>query len=99
MFNKSSGLKKETTTEIRKYFKYFLGGPVNLPINTGDMSSSSGPGRFHMPRATKPSCSKAHMLQLLEPALSLKPVLGGKRSHHNENPRHHKERTAPACHN
>ena len=33
-----------------------LGGPMikNLPCNAGDMGSIPGPGRSHMPGATKP---------------------------------------------
>ena len=34
----------------------FPGDPVvkNLPANAGNMGSIPAPGRFHMPRATKP---------------------------------------------
>ena len=36
----------------------FPGGTVvkNPPANAGDTGSSSGPGRSHMPQATKPVC-------------------------------------------
>ena len=42
---------------LRNYFKIFLGespgGAVvkNPPANAGDMGSSPGPGRSHMPRS------------------------------------------------
>ena len=77
----------------------------NLPANAGDMGSSPGPGRSHMPRsneACEPQllslCSRAGVPQPLnlhattaEPA-HLKPMLCNKRSHHKEKPaRHNKE--------
>ena len=36
-----------------KLFRDFPGGTVvkNLPVNAGDMGSSPGPGRSHMPRS------------------------------------------------
>ena len=36
----------------------FPGGPLvkNLPANAGDTGSILGPGRYHMPRASKPVC-------------------------------------------
>ena len=72
----------------------------NLPANTGDTGSSSGPGRSHMlqsnearapqllsllSRACEPQL--AHMPQLLKPAL-LEPMLHNRRSHHNKKPMH-----------
>ena len=64
-----------------------LGGTVvkNPPANAGDMGSSPGPGRSHMPQS-----NKAHAPPLLKP-VSLEPVLRNKRSHRNEKPAHHKE--------
>ena len=36
-----------------KQKQHFLGGPVieNLPVNSGDTGSISGPGRFHIPQS------------------------------------------------
>ena len=41
---------------LKTYHQGFPGGAVveNLPANAGDTGSSPGPGRSHMPRATKP---------------------------------------------
>ena len=41
--------------EYYSAIKDFPGGAVvkNLPANAGDMGSSPGPGRFHMPRINK----------------------------------------------
>ena len=65
----------------------FPGGAVvkNPPASAGDMGSSPGPGRSHMPRS-----NEARVPQLLKPA-SLEPVLCNKRSHCNEKPTHHNE--------
>ena len=54
----------------------------NPSTNAGDMGSSPGLGRSHMPRSlcattTEPAC--------------LEPVLHNKRSHGNEKPTHHNE--------
>ena len=72
--------------EVRRSARDFPGGAVvkNPPANAGDMGSSPGPGRSHMPRS-----NKAHAPQLLNPA-RLQPVLH-KRSHRNEKPAHHNE--------
>ena len=54
----------------------FPGGTVveNLPANAGDMGSSPGPGRSHMPRSNQARApqllslhSRAHKPQLLSP--------------------------------
>ena len=54
----------------------FPGGAVvkNPPANVGDMGSSPGPGRSHVPRSNKARapqllslCSRACELQLLKP--------------------------------
>ena len=52
-------LDKEYNLKKKKEYNFwgFPGGAVvkNLPANAGDMDSSPGPGRSHMPcRATKP---------------------------------------------
>lgn len=49
--------------------------------NVGDMGSTPGPRRFHMPWATKPLSHIywAHMLQQLKP-MHLEPVISNKRS-------------------
>ena len=67
-------------------YQDFPGGPVvkNLPTNAEDMSSITGPGRFHMLWATKP-VHRGYRVHALEP------MLGNKRSHHNEKPPHCKE--------
>ena len=69
----------------------------NLPASAGDMGSSPGPGRSHMPwgnRARVPQLlslrSRALEPQLLKP-MSLEPVLYNKRSHRNEKPAHRSE--------
>ena len=66
----------------------------NPPANVGDMGSSPGPERYHMPwsnYAHVPQllslCSRALEPQLLKPA-RLEPVLRNKRSHCNEKPAH-----------
>ena len=61
----------------------------NLPSNAGDTNSIPGPGRFHMPWATK-----AHGSQLLKPML-LALVLSNKRSYHNEKTLHRNEEEPP----
>ena len=66
----------------------------NPPANAGDMGSSPGQGRSHMPWSNK-ACvpqllnlrSKAREPQLLKPA-RLEPVVCNKRRHHNEKPVH-----------
>ena len=76
----------------------FPGGTVvkNPPANAEDTGSIPGPGRSHMPRATKPmhhnhwDCFRAREPQLLKP-LGLEPGLCNKRSHRNEKPTYHKE--------
>ena len=44
-------VKEEIRREIKKYSGDFPGGVVveNPPANSGDMGSSPGLGRFHMP--------------------------------------------------
>ena len=60
-----------------KLVKGFLGGGVvkNPPANTGDMGSSPGPGRSHMPRSNEARVpqllslrSRAREPQLLKPS-------------------------------
>ena len=67
------------------------------PANAGDMGSSPGPGRSHMPPSNKAHVpqllilhSTAHEPQLLKPT-RLEPVLHNKRSHHNKKPVHRNE--------
>ena len=69
----------------------FPGGAVveNLPANAGDMGSSLGLGRSHMPQR-----SWAHEPQLLS-LRSLKPVLRKKRGRDSERPAHHDEEWPP----
>ena len=69
----------------------------NPPANAGDMGSSPGPGRSHMPQSNwaltsqlLSLCSRAHEPQLLKPA-RLEPTLCNKRSHRNEKPVHRNE--------
>ena len=69
----------------------------NPPANAGDMGSSPGPGRSHMPwsnKAHEPQllslCSRAHVPQLLKP-VRLEPILHNKRNHLNEKPTHRNE--------
>ena len=61
---------------IKKWWRDFPGGAVvkNPPANAGDMGSSSGPGRSHMPRSNQAGapqllslCSRAREPQLLSP--------------------------------
>ena len=68
-------------------FRGFPSGAVveNLPANAGDMGSSPGLGRSHMPQS-----DWARAPQLLKPEC-LEPVLHNKRSHRNEKPAHCKE--------
>ena len=70
----------------------FPGGAVvkTPPANAGDTGSSSGPGRFHVPRSNQARApqllslrSRACEPQLLKPAC-LEPVFHNKRSHRNE---------------
>ena len=77
----------------------FPGGTAvrNPPANAGDMGSSPGLGRSHMPWsnwARAPQllslCSRAREPQLLKPTC-LEPVLHNKRSHRNEKPVHRNE--------
>ena len=74
----------------------FPGGAVvkNPPANAGDMGSSPGPRRSHMPwsnEARAPQLlslrSTAREPQLLKP-VRLEPVLHNKRSHRSEKPAH-----------
>ena len=69
----------------------FPGGPVdkNLPANAEDMGSIPSLGRFHM--RWNNSARAPHLLS----PLILKPVLHNQRSHHNEQPEHHKEEELP----
>ena len=75
------------TTKLKKAKRDFPGGTVaeNPPANAGDMGSSPGPGRSHMPRS-----SYTRAPQLLSPQL-LEPVLRDKRSHCSEKPVHRNE--------
>ena len=45
--------KKKQTTQFKRNGQVFPGGAVveNPPANAGDMGSSPGPGRSHMPRS------------------------------------------------
>ena len=72
---------------IKMYGWDFPGGTVvkYLLANAGDMGSSPGLGRYHMPRS-----NEAHEPQLLKPVL-LEPVLRNKGSHRNEKPAHRNE--------
>ena len=65
----------------------FPGGPVakNLPANAGDMGLIPGPGRSCMWKG-----NLTYAPQILEP-VCLEPVLGNKRSHDNEKPKHSNE--------
>ena len=71
----------------------FPGGAVvkSPPANVGDMGSSPGPGRSHMPRSNwarvlrlQSLCSRVREPQLLRP-VSLEPMLS------NEKPAHRNE--------
>ena len=69
----------------------------NPSAKAGDMGSTHGPGRSHMPQSNEARApqlsslrSRAHEPQLLKPAC-LEPVLRNKRSHRIEKPTHHKE--------
>ena len=84
----------------------FPGGAVvkNPPANAGDMGSSPGPGRSHMPLSNEARApqllslrSRAREPQLLKPT-HLEPMLHNKRSHCNEKPVHH-NKVAPARRN
>ena len=84
----------------------FPGGAVvkNPPANSGDMGSSPGPGRSHMPQSKEAPTSQLLSLssrarepqlltrvpQLLKPA-RLEPMLRNKRIHCNEKPAHRNE--------
>ena len=57
----------------------------NPPANAGDMGSSPGPGRSHMPQS-----NEARVPQPLKPAC-LEPVLRNKRSRRSEKPTHRNE--------
>ena len=65
----------------------FPGGAVdkNLPANAGDMGLIPGPGRSCMWKG-----NLTYAPQILEP-VCLEPVLGNKRSHDNEKPKHSNE--------
>ena len=54
-----------------------------LHANAGDMVSVSAQGRFHMPWSNLAQAPQLLNLHALEP------VLGNKRSHHNEKPTHY----------
>ena len=55
-FTKTLGKPSTHSNLFNKKLSDFPGGPVdrNLPANAGDPGSIPGPGRFHMPWATKP---------------------------------------------
>ena len=57
---------------IIKRSRDFSGGPVvnNLPVNSEDMGSMPGPGRFHMPPG-----NQAHKMQLLQGRANLDSML------------------------
>ena len=69
----------------------------NPPASAGDMGSSPGPRRSHMPQSKKAcapqllspraTTTEARAPQLLKPA-RVEPVLHNKRSHRNEKPAH-----------
>ena len=95
--------KAEGGKDERSIFKMgargFPGGTVvkNPPANAGDMGSSPGPVRSHMPQSNEAHVpqllslrSRARTPQLLKPVY-LEPVLRNKRSHHNEKPVHRNE--------
>ena len=56
----------------------FPGGPVvkSLPANAGDLGSLPGPGRYHMPWATKPVshsyCSPGTLCSAIREATTMK---------------------------
>ena len=88
-----------TITEIKNTLEGFPGGTVvkNPPANAGDMGSSPGLGRSHMPRSNKARApqllslrSRAREPQLPKPT-HLEPELRNKRSHLNEKPVHLKK--------
>ena len=95
-------MKKRPKSCIQNlWLQDFPGGSVdkNLPANVGDMTLIPGPGRFHMPRRTKP-----YVPQPLGPthpralqATTTEPNLNNKRNHHNEKPAHGSKRAAFAC--
>ena len=78
------GLQRVGPDWMTKTFTSFTGDPVvkNPPCNAGDTGLIPGPGRPTCLRATKPVCPSYW-------ACALEPVLHSKRSHHNENPKHH----------
>ena len=67
---------------LKEYGQGFPGGAVvkNPPASAGDLGSTPGPGRSHMPWS-----NWARVPQLLKP-VSLEPVFHSKRSHNNEKP-------------
>ena len=90
------GIYPEKTIIQKESCWGFPGGAVvkNPPANAGDMGSSPGPGRSHMPQSNLSLCatttelrSRAREPQLLKPAY-LEPLLCNKRSHRNEKPEH-----------
>ena len=88
MLQFSAELEKERRKYVSKQgMQDFRGGTVvkNPPANAGDMGSSPGPGRSHMPQS-----NYARAPQLLK-TTCLEPVLHNKRSHRNEKPAHHNE--------
>ena len=77
----------------------FLGGAVveNLPTNAGDMGSSPGLGRSHMPPARLEPVLAERLgpwVTIAEPA-HLEPMLRNKRGHDSERPAHHDEEGPP----
>ena len=81
----------------------FPGGALveDPPTNAGDMGSSFGPGRSHMPRSNLMCVpqllrlrSRAREPQLLKPTC-LVLVLCNKKSHRNDKPMHHNEGWPP----
>ena len=50
---KKEEISRKKQERLKKKRKGFIGGAVvkNPPANAGDMSSSPGPGRSHMPRS------------------------------------------------
>ena len=66
----------------------------NPPLRAGNAGSTPGRGRFHLPRAIKPTTTTELTQPRLKP-MSLEPRLHN-RSHCNEKAVLHNERVAPA---
>ena len=96
---------QEVTTQntFRKGLKGFPGGLVikNPPASAREMVTISDPGRFHMPRTTKPmyhnywSCALEPRSHNCWSLCTLEPMLLDKRSQCNEKPGHRNQRVTP----